>query len=377
MEEKIRYLLRKFPSTEWSGVLFYTYEGTFENNDLVITCQDIFPMDLGNATFTEFSMTEDVAAYLADNIELFDSEMGLIHSHHNMSAFFSGTDTDTLQEEGDERNCFVSLIVNNAGTYCAAITRKMQSKSEVNIRRIEQSYEFFGSGKVDAQPASDETIKTVDTEVIEYFMLDVERHEVDNPMAYLDKRFAEIKEKKEAIKKPVSYIPQFGNDFDYDYGILDYRKPEESYYNDIKVPVKKEPTLWDNSPSYEISTLIDYTPDADLIYSAVCKMITLSLNLNTEKFSLKQWVTKYIDKVYKKVFSDDFNDGYTSFDQWVDFIVEFMVTGFKDPKMPINLEAGLTEMSVAAAMLDLLQDLRKNMYIESYCKALERYIELE
>lgn len=79
VEEKIRYLLRKFPSTEWSGVLFITHQGTFENNDLVIICKDIYPMDLGNATFTEFKMNEDVAAYMADNIELFDCDMALVH----------------------------------------------------------------------------------------------------------------------------------------------------------------------------------------------------------------------------------------------------------------------------------------------------------
>lgn len=79
VEEKIRYLLRKFPSTEWSGVLFTTHEGTFENNDLVITCKDIYPMDLGNATFTEFKMNEDVAAYMAENIDLFDCELQLVH----------------------------------------------------------------------------------------------------------------------------------------------------------------------------------------------------------------------------------------------------------------------------------------------------------
>ena len=79
VEEKIRYLLRKFPSTEWSGVLFTTHEGTFENNDLVITCKDIYPMDLGNTTFTEFKMNEDVAAYMAENIDLFDCELQLVH----------------------------------------------------------------------------------------------------------------------------------------------------------------------------------------------------------------------------------------------------------------------------------------------------------
>lgn len=85
VEEKIRYLLRKYPSTEWSGVLFYKHTGTFENNDLVITCEDLYPMDLGDATFTKFQMSEDVTGYMADNIELFDCDLGLIHSHHSMA----------------------------------------------------------------------------------------------------------------------------------------------------------------------------------------------------------------------------------------------------------------------------------------------------
>ena len=79
VEEKIRYLIRKFPHTEWSGVLFYTYTGTFENEDLEIYCEDIFPMDLGSGTFTSFKMNEDVAAYMAQNMELFDCEIGLVH----------------------------------------------------------------------------------------------------------------------------------------------------------------------------------------------------------------------------------------------------------------------------------------------------------
>ena len=84
VEEKIRYLLRKFPSTEWSGILFYKHTGSFEDNDLVITCEDIYPMDLGSSTFTDFKMSSEVAGYMGDNIDLFDCCMGLIHSHHGM-----------------------------------------------------------------------------------------------------------------------------------------------------------------------------------------------------------------------------------------------------------------------------------------------------
>ena len=133
VEEKIRYLLRKFPSTEWSGVLFYTHQGTFENNDLIITCQDFFPMDLGTSGWTEFHMSEDVAAYMADNAELFSCDTGLIHSHHRLGAFFSGQDNLMLQQEGNDTNCFVSLVVDTKGSYVARVTRKLQSLSLIHI----------------------------------------------------------------------------------------------------------------------------------------------------------------------------------------------------------------------------------------------------
>lgn len=89
VEEKIRYLIRKYPHTEWSGILFYTHTGTFEGNDLVITCKDIFPMDLGTSGWTEYKMSPEVAGYVGENLELFDCCMGLIHSHHSMGKLFA------------------------------------------------------------------------------------------------------------------------------------------------------------------------------------------------------------------------------------------------------------------------------------------------
>lgn len=89
VEEKIRYLIRKFPSTEWSGVLFYNYMGNFEDESLKIQCVDIYPMDLGTTGWTEFNMSEDVAAYIAQNPDLFYCQMGLVHSHHSMGKRFA------------------------------------------------------------------------------------------------------------------------------------------------------------------------------------------------------------------------------------------------------------------------------------------------
>jgi len=79
VEEKIRYLCRKFPTLEWSGVLFTSYKGKFEDGSLVITCEDIYPMDLGSPGFTQFKMDETVSSYMADNIELFECDCQLVH----------------------------------------------------------------------------------------------------------------------------------------------------------------------------------------------------------------------------------------------------------------------------------------------------------
>lgn len=88
VERKIRFACQKVWSTEWSGTLFFTHEGSFENNDLVIRCVDIYIMDIGTASYTEFDMNPDVISYMCENPELLDCQMGLIHSHNNMSKKF-------------------------------------------------------------------------------------------------------------------------------------------------------------------------------------------------------------------------------------------------------------------------------------------------
>jgi hypothetical protein len=86
VEDKIRYMCQAVHDVEWSGVLFFDYKGTFEdkNNPLTIICKDILVMDIGNATYTEFINSPDVASHMVDN-DLLDYQMGLIHSHNNMA----------------------------------------------------------------------------------------------------------------------------------------------------------------------------------------------------------------------------------------------------------------------------------------------------
>lgn len=88
VEKKIRHLCNRISQVEWSGTLFYTYSGSYEEGTLEIRCVDIFPMDIGSQAYTEFDMSPDVVAYMADHPELLDCQMGLIHSHNNMAKQF-------------------------------------------------------------------------------------------------------------------------------------------------------------------------------------------------------------------------------------------------------------------------------------------------
>lgn len=369
VEEKIRYLQNKFPATEWSGVLFYTHTGSFENNDLAITCRDIFPMGLGNAAYTEFHMSEEVTAYMAERMDtLWECELGLVHSHHNMKTFFSGTDLSTLQSEGAERNNFVSLIVNNEGTYSAAITRKVTRSLKIQEN---SSYLFFGDGER-GKDAPVEYEKTV--EEIEYFMLDIEIQHIENSLSYLDKRFEEIQKrnipstsvkdrpglsfnssatpwlpKRKGIQQDKSLFPEQGNTMS---------------TIDRTGFTSKEPSLFGDDQ------LVLYDIDSALVRSVVLKMLLCSLLSNTSKVSMEDFVTKSMRRIYDRFFGSAEE---IKFQEYVEWIVDYMISYSK----PAGVEDdSLWTLSMAVAMRNLLLLYNDaNPYMEVFITTIESYIE--
>ena len=204
LEAKIRLLCEKINTVEWSGIVFYDIEGTLKDDNLVITAVDLFLMHKGTAGYTEFEITPDIAHYMAMN-DLIEYKQGLIHSHNNMSTFFSGTDQNTLLELGSKQRHFFSLIVNNEGTYTAGITKAVLKKRKVEETR---------------------TIYTFDDELIEETVPEYREEEVTDVHYYeLDINYAEeMREfmdrisviEKESINTPTyssysSYGNKFGN----------------------------------------------------------------------------------------------------------------------------------------------------------------------
>lgn len=134
LQKTINYLHSKVGSTEWSGILFYKLtKGSIKDlKNLEFTAEFLYPMNIGSHAYTEFDYNEDVINAYDIYEEAINCSSGLCHSHHSMSAFFSGTDTSELKENCKNFNYYLSLIVNFDGKYCAKVG--FYSASEVKTK---------------------------------------------------------------------------------------------------------------------------------------------------------------------------------------------------------------------------------------------------
>ena len=369
VERKIRFACQKVWSTEWSGTLFFNYEGSFENNDLVVKCVDIYIMDIGTQAYTEFDMNPDVIAYMCEKPELLDCQMGLIHSHNNMSTFFSGTDTATLKEEGRDRNNFVSLIVNNAGSYTAAITRRVKSKQVVES----STYEFFGEGE-----KQDTHEFTSNADVIEWFYLNIEKEGDNYTFPDMAARLEEIKKAKEEKAKKVATPMYQGYRPVTSYGVhagpANLVRKEE-----IKKPVV-EKTLFDDDLPFE--TGIGEIPygkvsfDKATIKSLVLQLITGSVIIsNDSKIDIQKWA-KSMPSLYQKRFGKG-KLGMDNFEFWAETYSEYLTWYVTDEKLE---QLGFDESEICAIcahdMIEELTKLPENDYIKVYIDVLQKYLKI-
>ena len=129
---QIKYLCKKIPKAEWSGVLFYSVNGSIKNPEtMVLTLEEILPLDKGSATYTEFEFGTAYVEHMMENEHLEECKVGLIHSHNSMGVFFSGTDWSELEDNAPNHNFYLSLIVNNYMDFCAKVCFIAESPESV------------------------------------------------------------------------------------------------------------------------------------------------------------------------------------------------------------------------------------------------------
>lgn len=351
VEAKIRHLCTVVHDVEWSGTLFYTVAGSLDDGTFEATCVDICVMDIGTGGFTNFNDTSDIIDYRISHGLLRPGVYeGLIHSHNNMAAFFSGVDVSTLIKEGSDLNHFLSLIVCNAGQYVARITRKLKEKvkAEHLITYTGQTeYKTFEDANVVlSQSTKRQETKTEEMEsaYIEYFELNIHKTEVEDPFQELNQRLIELKKGKNKNFQSTPFIINKGEDSypnPIPYRIGSAVFPSHTY------AVQKEYDPNQTSLDFEghegieqgFSSPLAPMDDEDLtefyqfeevpseIIESLCTQLLTSSILYTSKSSLNftEWVSK-MDSIYEARFGS-LKDSYNKcrLENWIQNFIDSML----------------------------------------------------
>ena len=370
LEQKIRYYLDRFPRDEYSGTLFYTVSGSFETKDLVINAFDFLLQDIGTSGYTEFNQSPDVIGYMVEHPELLDEKVyqGLMHSHHILGAFFSGTDLATLREEGTDRIHFVSLIIDTKGTYQAAITRvvveKMQATGFIK-------YPTFNGQEVTGSPIT----YSFNRKKLEYFMLDVERPAIENPFSEMAARIEEVKEQKAKAAKEKAATTPYGN---YGGGYNNYGqygnwgkkedKPAVPTNPNYVPPVQNE--LPFEEPDVDVPPPYGHVKvDPETINDLAAQLVTGDINYFKPTDTTLDELARAGEEMFEQRFEDE-----KLFHAWAEQYVEFLVYYTEDPKLEMFDDEVLAAL-IAHDLAEVLSALTtKGKYINQFIEILNRYI---
>ena len=425
VEKMIREWCSLSPNNEWSGTLFYTVEGSFENKDLVLTAQDFYVSDIGTAGFTRYKVTPEICNYMMEH-DLLDCKTGLIHSHDNMNAFFSGRDSDTLTEEGIDSCHYLSLVVCNRGPYVARITRRVKEVIE-GTRRV--SYPSYDDTVIE----SVEEVNLGEKEVVEYYNLNITVEGLDNSVrAEILARFKELSISSTSFKN-AGWQSQYGTQ----------AKPQTvggvvvpSYFKsspanptahptmasqfhvseeEEEVPqvrfqgnnLPKQPTLFDKEKETQKEETqeeeqIDDTPSFDFLDSLsidnkeaveiAAQLLYGNITLTYEAFQKFTHIDKWIKENMEKVFNRRFGateEGFKVYQEWMyDFcdVIIWNSAYFNVDKLKLK-DRDSAAYVVASSVINVINDLfdkasdsnpdveiKMNSYISYIIECLEGFI---
>lgn len=379
LEKIIRHICARYPDNEFSGTLFYTVEGDFEDGSLIVRGKDFYVQDIGESTYTEFQNDVTLAGYMVEH-ELWGCYTGLMHSHNRMQTMFSGTDINTLYSEGDEQNHFVSLIINNAGSYNAAITRKVKGERKTVTTGTESlTYKSFNNVEkvITSQPFHSEATQEVYR--LEYYMMNVE---IETSVSYernpLDIRLDEL----QASSK--SYI----NKHRYS------GSPYSSYlsgktYNPIVVQNQPatpiQTTLFDNYKDLDPDKIaesveqgiIDYDKihiEKHIMMSHIRQLITLNLMAGTNpNIDLRQWDNN-MEKALDKRFVKSNNDALKDYEYVIDSFVDILSSELSESALYRFGEDFCQAIWSNDISYYILENFKPNKYTKVLIKSLERWL---
>jgi hypothetical protein len=222
VQQQIDYLHKKVGSKEWCGVLLYSVtKGNYQNPEtLELKVEGIYPLSIDSETYTEHEFNENILdlfkVYPKADMEVAGKDAyryGLIHTHHNMSAFFSGTDENEQRSNAPNYDWYLSFIVNFSGNYVARVAFTEEVEYKYKYKSFLNRFTKFKS-----QQGLDVVKKTVILE----FDLDIIKEEIaieNTPFLEVADKLVDdyilAKKAKETIAKtPYQYhqYPSYGQE---------------------------------------------------------------------------------------------------------------------------------------------------------------------
>lgn len=218
LKKQIDYYHKQVGSTEWSGILFYKHIGgdISKLKDLVFEAFAFYLMDIGSHAYTEFEYDSQIVNAYTLIPDAMESNTGIIHTHHSMTTFFSGTDTKELEDNAGKYNYFISLIVAFNDKYAAKIA--IPAKTTYNCK----------STIKDTNGNNVEVITEKIAEEILVGDLDIVMPEESIIEEWVAKRYTEVKEAK---AKKIAPKPYTSNSYGRhaSYGARNYSYDDDPY----------------------------------------------------------------------------------------------------------------------------------------------------
>ena len=272
--------------------------------------------------------------------------------------FFSGTDLGTLQEEGSDMNNFLSLIVNNAGQYTAAITRKV--KHIPHVTEVLE-YEFFGEETINI---GNDEYDAIESYEIEYFFLNIEKPTVNIGYIDLFNRIEEISKDKSKITN-INREPHANL-------VIEPTLKAAPLYKETNIPFSKVNTTVQAGVDTDES--IDYNKykfnETDL--NSIVKQLLIGSPIFTPK-DLNEWVQK-MPTVFSKRFGEG-QKGLENYRAFIGYFVEFLVTEAFDDNLAEEGYLEDSQMAICAyGVLQKLHTFKTNSFIEVIEDEVERFI---
>lgn len=276
LQSQIMYLHNKVGDIEWSGILFHSVVSGNINDpeNLVLKAEKIYLQDIGVSTYTDFEVNEKIIDFYDQYPEAMSWKMSLIHTHHNMQAFFSGTDTKELHDNAGKYNYYLSLIVNHASKFCA----KIAVAAKYNIEKANYTFKGFdGIETIESSGSQQDVLMLIDCDI------EFEQSEFDVKQYELIKKTKEEAAKTLVANRTYDFSKTFNNTYSWP---TNNRYYQHSLFNEVDTITSK----------YDLSELD--------VRKFLCKLLTLDVSTDLILTDVLAEVNKLAPDEFKILVND-------------------------------------------------------------------------